>query len=72
MHIFLELQVMTTSVDDVVFVKKAPITRTDTVTVTDIKTGYQFATEVSTDLYTVTHSAYDIRQQVITSVVTET
>ena len=65
-------QVATTPVDDRVFVSTAPVTKTDTVTVTDTLTAHIFVTDVSTDFYTITHKAYDIRQQVVTSTLVQT
>ena len=58
--------------DDRVLVSTAPVTRTDTVTAIDTVTAHQFVTEVSTDFYTITHKAYDIDQQVVTSTIVQT
>ncbi|KAF2357936.1 hypothetical protein FHG87_011314, partial [Trinorchestia longiramus] len=62
----------TTAVDDNVFVSTVPVFRTEFVTVTDTSSSFQCATEVSTDSFTITHLAHDIRQQIVTSTVVQT
>ncbi|KAF2358012.1 hypothetical protein FHG87_011233 [Trinorchestia longiramus] len=66
------LQIITTPVDDNVFVTTVPAFRTEFVTVTDTSSSFQCATEVSTDSFTITHLAHDIRQQIVTSTVVQT
>ena len=61
-----------TPVDDRVSLIRQPFSKTETITVTDTKTSYQYPTEVVTDVFTITHRAYDIQQQVITSTIVET
>jgi len=65
-------ETVTTAVDDIVLVKTVPHVRTDTTHVTDTSTVFKCRTLVSTEVFTITRRAYDIRQQILNSTVVAT
>lgn len=63
---------MVTAVDDRVALQTVAVTRPTSVTITEVKTDFSLVTAVSVSHVTLTHSAYIVRQRVLTTTATET